>query len=186
MALTTANLVFELVAKLATGTGPRRLDGQPTQGGCGRDTGARIVRALGGPGRAAGRVPLKACTSLRQSPAPRARSPEAGRVVHITRRLRRRGVAGEQPQAQGPSADAVAAKYTPDAVRRDPQAASLLAGELAGDVRRSVAGVTEGKGDVGLLDEHRDRVRHLRMAALLLFEIGLSDRQDASPHLGET
>ena len=84
----------------------------------------------------------------------------------VPRRLRRRGVAGEQAVAQGPRADAVPAQHAPDAVGGDHEAAPLRTGELAGDVRRAVAGVPEGEGDDALLDEHRDRVRHLRAAAL--------------------
>ena len=49
----------------------------------------------------------------------------------LTCQLRWGGVAGEQRKAQGPRTDAVAAQYAPDAVGGDPEAAPLLAGELA-------------------------------------------------------
>jgi len=44
-------------------------------------------------------------------------------------------------------------------------AAVPLTGQLGGDARRPRAGSAEGEGDDALLDEHRDRVRHLRPAA---------------------
>ena len=43
---------------------------RPSEGGCGRDTGARISKALEGQSRAADSISPKACASLRQSPAP--------------------------------------------------------------------------------------------------------------------
>jgi hypothetical protein len=75
---------------VAPANGSRRLDVRPQQGGCGRDTGARIIWALEGPSRAAGRVPLKACTSLRQSPAPTASLPQVTGLVHRSLRSIRR------------------------------------------------------------------------------------------------
>ena len=43
---------------------------RPGESGCGRDTGARIFKALEGQSRAADSVSPKVCASLRQSPAP--------------------------------------------------------------------------------------------------------------------
>jgi hypothetical protein len=67
--------------------------------------------------------------------------------------LGRRREAGEQRVAQRPGPDGMPAQDAVDAVGGDAEAAPLLAGELARDVRRPVAGMHEGDGDDALLDE---------------------------------
>ena len=67
-------------------TAGQRLESQrPAKSGCGRDTGARIFKALEGQSRAADSVSPKVCASLRQSPAPTKGSHSSRRhPVHLT------------------------------------------------------------------------------------------------------
>ena len=54
------------------------------ESGCGRDTGARISKALEGQSRAAGSLSPKTCASLRQSPAPNAHYRKGAPTVQTT------------------------------------------------------------------------------------------------------